>query len=125
MTPDPSKFNANPDYLRGLVERSQLAQVEMAARIGIDARTFRRYLTGESGYTYPVQFAVECVTRALEAEAIPANDFRDLSTRALHQLAGRASSELQALAPTSAAYRRTQRTLRRVEREQKRRSNAK
>jgi hypothetical protein len=125
MTPDPSKFNPDADYLRGLVERSQLAQTEMAARIGIDPRTFRRYLTGESGYAYPVQFAVECVTHAIAAATIPANDFRELPARALQSMVGRATLELQRLAPTSAAYRRTQKTLRRVEREVTRRRNGK
>lgn len=124
-TPDPSKFKNDPGHLRALVERSQLAQVEMAARIGIDARTFRRYLTGESGYTYPVQFAVECVTHAIEAEAIPANHLRDIPARALHVMASDAAYAMQDLAPTSAAYRRAQKTLRRAERETKRRANGK
>jgi transcriptional regulator with XRE-family HTH domain len=124
-TPNPAQFKNDPAYLRALVERAQLAQAEMAERIGVDARTFRRYVTGESGFAYPVQFAVECVTRAVEAEAIPANHFRDIPTRALQRMAGEATLELQTLAPTSAAYRRTMKTLRRVEREVKRRSNGK
>jgi hypothetical protein len=121
-TPEPRKFNPDPSYLRGLVERSQLAQVEMAARIGIDARTFRRYLTGETGYINPVQLAVECVTRALEAETIPANSLRELPERALKVMASDAAFAMADLAPTSAAYRRAQGTRRRAEREMKRRS---
>ena len=123
MTPNPSQFKNNPDYLRGLVERAQLAQTEMAARIGIDARTFRRYLTGESGFAYPVQFAVECVTRAIEAETVPANDLRELPVRALQGMATEATRAMQDNAHTSAAYRRAEKQLRRVERETKRRNN--
>lgn len=123
MTPNPLKFNRDPAYLRALVERSQLAQVEMAWRIGIEARTFRRYLTGESGFAYPVQFAVECVTRAIEAETVAANDLRDMPARSLQTMAKVATDAMRDVAPTSAAYRRARKTLRRVERETKRRGN--
>jgi transcriptional regulator with XRE-family HTH domain len=124
-TPNPSQFKNDPAYLRALVERAQLAQAEMAERIGVDARTFRRYVTGESGFAYPVQFAVECVTRAIEAETLPANHFRSVPDRALMRILDQTAAEKMKLAPTSAAYRRTLKTLRRVEREVKRRSNGK
>ena len=121
-TPNPAQFKNDPAYLRALVERARLAQSEMAERIGVDARTFRRYVTGESGFAYPVQFAVECVTRALEAETIPANSLRELPERALKVMASDAAFAMADLAPTSAAYRRAQTTRRRAEREMKRRS---
>lgn len=124
-TPNPSKFNDDPAYLRGLVERSQLAQVEMAARIGIDPRTFRRYVTGETRYAYPVQFVVESVLAEIEAATIPANQFRDMPTRALKVMASDASFAMADLAPTSAAFRRAKKTLQRAEREVHRRGNGK
>jgi transcriptional regulator with XRE-family HTH domain len=123
--PNPAQFKNDPAYLRALVERAQLAQSEMAERIGVDARTFRRYVTGESGFAYPVQFAVECVTRAVEAEALSANDFRQMSARELTRTVDEAMDKLKRAPATSAAYRRTLKTLQRVEREVRRRSNGK
>lgn len=121
--PTPNKFNPDSSYLRGLVHRSKLAQTEMAWRIGIEARTFRRYLTGESRYAYPVQFAVECVTRAIETEAVTPAQYREMNTRELHVMGSDAKFAMQDLAPASAAYQRAADVLRRVERETKRRSN--
>lgn len=123
--PTPNKFNPDPSYLRELMHRSQLAQTEMAWRIGIEARTFRRYVTGESRYPYPVQFAVECVVRAIQSETVTPAQFREMTSRELHVMGSDAKFAMQDVAPASAAYQRAADILRRVERETKRRSNGK
>jgi hypothetical protein len=124
-TPNPAKYKGDADYLRGLVARSQLAQVEMAARIGIDPRTFRRYVTGESRFAYPVQFAVESVLAEIEAAAIPASQLREIPARALEIMAAKATFAMRDNAPTSHAYRRAHKALLRSEREIHRRGNGK
>lgn len=67
--PDASRHDPRPEYIRALVERSGLPQVDAAARIGITARALRYYIRGQrparGGGTqpclapYPVQYALE------------------------------------------------------------------
>ena len=61
MTPDSTKHNPDPAYLRGLVERSGLSQRECARRIGLSDRAMRYYLAGERKPMYAVQFAMEAL----------------------------------------------------------------
>lgn len=63
MKPNASQYNPDPDYLRGLVERSGLSQRAAAEQIGIGDRLLRYYLKGQREHTYPVQFALECLAR--------------------------------------------------------------
>lgn len=47
-------------HLRALIDSTGLTQAEVAERIGVDARTMRRYLSPKyGGASYPVQFAIE------------------------------------------------------------------
>jgi hypothetical protein len=64
MTPDSSKHNPDPEYLRDLVKKSGLTQRECARRIGIYERLFRMYLADKEtksaqNCTYAVQFCLE------------------------------------------------------------------
>lgn len=64
MTPDATRHNADPRYLRSLLQATGLDQVQCAARIGITDRTLRYYLSDidSAGYRaapYLVQFALE------------------------------------------------------------------
>lgn len=77
MQPDASRHNPNPAYLRTLLaaitepsllseskrNRGQADQGKVAVRIGVDARTFKRYLSesNPSQCPYSVQFALECL----------------------------------------------------------------
>ena len=58
-SPNPKSYNPNPEYLRGLVERSGLSQRECARRIGLSDRAMRYYLSGERKPMYAVQYALE------------------------------------------------------------------
>lgn len=73
MTPDATRHNPDPQYLRQLLQASGLDQVQAAARLGITDRTLRYYLSevGSAGYRpapYLVQFGLEC---AAAAAALP------------------------------------------------------
>lgn len=67
MTPDASKHDPRPEYLRALLQQAGLSQRAAARRIGISDRVMRYYLAGESaGYRpapYPVQFALEALAQ--------------------------------------------------------------
>ena len=67
MTPDATKHNPSPDYLRALLDRAGVSQREAARRIGISERMMRYYLAPESAdhrpAPYLVQFALEALSR--------------------------------------------------------------
>ena len=66
MTPNATRHNPDPDYLRGLLTRAGLSQRQAARRIGISARVMRYYIaTGDAGRPAPylVQFALEVLAR--------------------------------------------------------------
>ena len=118
--PVPNAFRAKgePAYLRGLLDRSGLSQAEVARALGIDARTFRRYLLGEVRIPYLVEFAVECACRA---EQLTRNPLVDLTANELGQRLRKARDVLSEAAPAAYARQRAARLIRRIEREQERR----
>ena len=66
MTPDATRHNPDPAYLRGLLTCAGVSQNEAARRIGISPRMMRYYLaTGAAGRPAPylVQFALESLAR--------------------------------------------------------------
>lgn len=66
MTPDATKHNPSPDYLRALLDRAGLSQREAARRIGVSERVMRYYLAPEAAdyrpAPYVVQFALESLS---------------------------------------------------------------
>ena len=64
LTPDASRHDPSPAYLRALIERAGLSQRRAALLIGIDPRALRYYLQSEDHPSrrvapYPVQYALE------------------------------------------------------------------
>ncbi|KZC17033.1 hypothetical protein RHOFW104R8_13410 [Rhodanobacter sp. FW104-R8] len=63
VKPDASRHDPRPEYLRALIEKSGLSQVECARLLGIDGSTMRRYLASRTATAkpapYPVQYALE------------------------------------------------------------------
>lgn len=64
MKPNANNHNANPQYIRGLIDKIGLSQREIARTLGIPERTFRQYITALDNATYvqcpyTVQFALE------------------------------------------------------------------
>lgn len=67
--PDASNHNADPRYLRGLIDRAGISQRKAAKRLGMSWSGFQRYLRDESDSDYRVadyrvQFALECLAEA-------------------------------------------------------------
>ena len=60
MTPDATRHDPRPEYLRALLERAGVSQREAARRIGISERMMRYYLADRPA-PYPVQFALEAL----------------------------------------------------------------
>ena len=65
MKPDSSRYNTDPEYIRGLVFSCQklhrMTQQQVAAQVGVSDRVFRYYVTGQRHCSYAVQFALECL----------------------------------------------------------------
>jgi hypothetical protein len=68
MTPDATKHDPSPEYLRALLARAGLSQREAARRIGVSERVMRYYLAPASAdyrpAPYVVQFALESLPRS-------------------------------------------------------------
>lgn len=71
MTPDVTKHNPSPDYLRALLDRAGVSQREAARRIGVSERMMRYYLAPKSAdyrpAPYVVQFALESLSHPRSA----------------------------------------------------------
>jgi hypothetical protein len=68
MTPNITRHNPAPDYLRGLICRSGLSQVKVDKRLGISLRSLGLYISaldapGHLPVPYCVQFALECLAK--------------------------------------------------------------
>lgn len=62
MKPDATKHNPDPRYLRGLLEKAGINQVDAARAIGITDRALRNYLSLKGDHReapYPIQYALE------------------------------------------------------------------
>ena len=63
MIPNAKKYNPDPDYIAGLLEKIDLPQAEIAARIGVTDRAIRYWVAGEKPIAYPAQFCLECLAK--------------------------------------------------------------
>ena len=70
MTPDATKHNPSPDYLRALLDRAGVSQREAARRIGVSERMMRYYLADADNRPAPyvVQYALESLALQPVAE---------------------------------------------------------
>lgn len=69
MSPDASKYNPSPEYLRELIAQTGMTQSDVARCIGIGGRSIRRHLADVNAATYSpapyvVQFAIESLAAA-------------------------------------------------------------
>lgn len=65
MTPDATRYNPDPGYLRDLIAKSGLSQLAAARRIGVEGRTLRYWLADPQRQKppYSAVFALECLAR--------------------------------------------------------------
>lgn len=61
MTPDASQYDPRPEYLSDLIESTGMVQSALAAKLGVDERTIRKWKHGERQAPYLAQFALECL----------------------------------------------------------------
>ena len=59
MIPNAKEYNPSPEYLAELIVSTGLTQPQLAAIIGHDARTIRRWLAGDRKFPYSLQFLLE------------------------------------------------------------------
>lgn len=67
MTPDASKHNPDPAYVRELLSRAGLSQRHAAKLLGVNDRTMRFWCSGQVDIPYTAQFALEALSRAPKA----------------------------------------------------------
>jgi transcriptional regulator with XRE-family HTH domain len=121
-TPDASRHNDSPAYLRQLIESTRLSQAEVAQVIGVDARTLRRHLLGETRISYPVQFAVECLAASITAARRPARALRSVPSRQLARDLAGLLVERDTAPPASYAWQRADDQMQAIRRELQRRA---
>lgn len=67
MKPNSEAYNPDPQYLRMLIEKAGISQLEAARLLGIGGNTLRAYLAEGTKTArqapYTVQFALECLAR--------------------------------------------------------------
>ena len=61
MTPDAEQYNPAPEYMSDLIDSTGLTQPVLAAKLGVDERTIRKWKHGERVAPYLAQFALECL----------------------------------------------------------------
>ena len=59
LIPDAKQYNPDPQYLAELIVSTGLTQPQLAAIIGHDPRTIRRWLAGDRKFPYSLQFMLE------------------------------------------------------------------
>lgn len=67
MSPDATRHNPDPAYLRGLLQRAGLSQRDAARRIGVSERMMRYYLAPESASYRPAPYVVQYAIERLAA----------------------------------------------------------
>lgn len=65
MRPHATDYDPRPGYIAELVEATGMTQVQISKHIGCDARSLRRWITGERTFTYAIQFALECLVSSV------------------------------------------------------------
>lgn len=63
MRLDPSNIKVDPTYIQGLVDRSGMDYRRAADAIGIGHNTLRDWLKGKAKWSYPAQYALECLVK--------------------------------------------------------------
>lgn len=65
MTPDATRHNPDPAYLRGLLLAAGISQREAARRIGVSERMMRYYLAPEAADYRPAPYVVQYALESL------------------------------------------------------------
>ena len=65
----PKEYNADPAYLRSLLDWAGIGTRKAAELIGINNRELRHYLGGAKKHPYGVQFCLECLAEDIPIKA--------------------------------------------------------
>ena len=123
MTPDASKHNPDPKYLRELIEKAMVAQSEAAVLIGINERSMRRYLDGTYEIPYVVQFCMECLAADAQSRRPNKATLRRTKRKELEEMRARWEAEQAKYVSPAAGYKRAGEHLSAIYAELLRRSN--
>lgn len=77
--PDATRYDPDPERLRGLVKATGMSQAKVANRIGVGVRSIERWLAGDGRPPYPALYCIE-VLAGREADR-----WRELRGAVVHQ----------------------------------------
>jgi hypothetical protein len=92
--------------LQALLDQAMLSQVEAADLIGVDHRTMRRYVLGQTAYPYCVWYVMQVICHHKSAERPNPSVLRKLKREELHRELERWRDEQSRMSSASRAYAR-------------------
>ena len=98
--------------LQALLDEAMLSQVEAADLIGVDHRTMRRYVLGQTAYPYSVWYVMQVICHHKRAERPNPGVLRKLKREELHREFERWREEQSRMSCASRAYARAAEHLR-------------
>jgi predicted transcriptional regulator len=98
--------------LQALLDQAMLSQVEAADLIGVDHRTMRRYVLGQTAYPYCVWYVMQVICHYKSAQRPNPNVLRKLKREELHRELDKWRDEQSRMSSASRAYARAAEHLR-------------
>jgi predicted transcriptional regulator len=98
--------------LQALLDQAMLSQVEAADLIGVDHRTMRRYVLGQTAYPYCVWYVMQVICHHKSAERPNPLLLRKLKREELHRELDKWRDEQSRMSSASRAYARAAEHLR-------------
>lgn len=66
--PDATRHNTDAAYVADVIKRTGLSQRACAARVGVSHATLKNWIAGTHQWSYPAQYALECLAAFAEAK---------------------------------------------------------
>ncbi|POA45543.1 hypothetical protein C1893_23085 [Pseudomonas sp. MPR-ANC1] len=66
--PDAAEHNTDAAYVAQVIKRSGMSQRACAARVGVSHATLKNWIAGTHEWSYPAQYALECLAAFTDAE---------------------------------------------------------
>lgn len=67
-SPDASQHNTDAAYVAQVIRRTGMSQRACAARVGVSHATLKNWIAGTHEWSYPAQYALECLAAFANAE---------------------------------------------------------
>ncbi|WP_426237475.1 helix-turn-helix domain-containing protein [Pseudomonas sp. TWP3-2] len=68
IAPDASLHNTDAAYVAQVIKRTGMSQRACAARVGVSHATLKNWIAGTHEWSYPAQYALECLAAFADVE---------------------------------------------------------